>query len=42
MDERDKRQQEQAGGEKPNTLIHDQIDHERATFDTQRLRNCRR
>jgi hypothetical protein len=42
MDKRDQHQQEQAGGEKPDTLIHDQIDHERATFDTQRLRKrCR-
>jgi hypothetical protein len=42
MDKRDKHQQEQTGGEKPNTLIHDQIDHERAAFDTQRSRKrCR-
>jgi hypothetical protein len=31
MDKRDKHQQENAGGEKPNALIHDQVDHEHAT-----------
>jgi hypothetical protein len=38
MDKRDDHQQEDAGGEKADALIHDQVDHERATLDTQRLR----